>query len=236
MGRCHLIELDPEFARELLTSLLKAAVDGIITVDGRGIIEIFNPAAEMIFGHRMEEVLGKNVSILMGEPHRSRHDGYIEAYQKTKIPKIIGIGREEEGLRKDGTPFPVELAVSEMNVMGQTKYLGIVRDITERKRAERKIIDLGRKEVERTMREVITALACRFDAVMATIKDSLIILNRAGRIKAATAKANELLSLKPEDCGTGNVSNFLSFEEDKQWGSLVDSLRHEKDGKIQITT
>ncbi len=124
-----------------LRAVLDTAVDGIITIDGKGRVETFNPAAEHIFGFSAGDVIGQNVSVLMPEPHRGAHDGYIGTYLATGEAKIIGIGQEVVGRRKDGTTFPMDLAVSEIHGGDKPKFTGIVRDITERKRAEREILD-----------------------------------------------------------------------------------------------
>ncbi len=118
-------------------TILDHMVDGIITIDRHGIIQTFNPAAERIFGYGAEEAIGHNVSLLMPSPHREAHDGYLRHYQATGVARIIGIGRELEGRRKDGALFPMELAISEVTRQGQPLYVGMVRDITERRRMER---------------------------------------------------------------------------------------------------
>ncbi len=117
-------------------SILDNIVDGIITIDIGGIVTSFNRAAETIFGYTSGEVIGQNVSLFMPESYRTGHDGYIQNYLTTKVSRIIGIGREVEGLRKDGTVFPMELAVSQISRQGQRVFIGVVRDITERKRLE----------------------------------------------------------------------------------------------------
>lgn len=118
-------------------AILNNMVDGLITIDQRGIVASFNPAAERIFGYRADEVLGQNVAMLMPNPHRDAHDGYLRNYHATGVARVIGIGREVEGLRKDGSLFPMELAVSEVTRQGAPLYVGMVRDISERKRMER---------------------------------------------------------------------------------------------------
>ena len=95
-------------------AILETTVDAIITIDSHGIVRSFNAAAERVFGYRAEEVIGNNVTMLMPEPHCSRHDGYIARYLETGTPKIIGYGRRVNGLRKDGTEFPMDLAVGEV--------------------------------------------------------------------------------------------------------------------------
>jgi len=118
-------------------AVLNHVLDGIITIDGKGIIASFNLAAARTFGYSEEEVVGRNIKMLMPEPHRSRHDDYLRHYQAGGIPKVIGIGREVEGQRKDGSIFPMDLAVTRISREGRPLYIGMVRDITEGKRMER---------------------------------------------------------------------------------------------------
>lgn len=123
-----------------LQAIIHNAVDGIITINESGEIQGFNPAAEKMFGFQQEEVVGRNVKMLMPEPIRSLHDMYIEEYLRTGEGKIVGVqGREVTALRKNGDLFPMELSASEMILGGLRYFIGIVRDITERKLAEQKI-------------------------------------------------------------------------------------------------
>lgn len=128
-----------------LRGVLDAAVDAIITINERGIVESMNPAGERIFGYIAEEVVGKNISILMPQPYRDAHDGYLKHYLDTGEKKIIGIGREVIGMRKDGSTFPMDLAVSEVTLPDRKLFTGIVRDITDRKRAEAAVTESERK-------------------------------------------------------------------------------------------
>jgi PAS domain S-box-containing protein len=123
--------------QSLLEGIMNTVVDGIITIDDRGRIESFNAAAERIFGYTAEEAIGRNVSILMDAAKASRHDGYLDDYARTGRKRIIGVGREERGRRKSGESFPIELAVTELQVQGRRLFTGLVRDISERKAAER---------------------------------------------------------------------------------------------------
>jgi PAS domain S-box-containing protein len=116
--------------------LVENMVDGVITIDDNGIIKSFNSAAISIFGYSGEEVIGKNVKILMPEPYYHEHDGYLEHYKSTGIAKVIGKGREVQGRYRDGSIFPLDLAVNEMWIGEQRQFVGIVRNITERKQAE----------------------------------------------------------------------------------------------------
>ncbi|MFO1059652.1 MAG: PAS domain S-box protein [Dongiaceae bacterium] len=133
-----LIDVDGQRRLEArLHTILESTVDGLITIDETGVIRTFNGPAERIFGYRADEVIGRNVSILMPEPYRSRHDRYLATYLRTGQARIIGIGREVEGLRKDGSIFPLDLAIGEMVVEeGRREFVGTVRDISERKRLE----------------------------------------------------------------------------------------------------
>ncbi|HEY9163959.1 MAG TPA: PAS domain S-box protein [Magnetovibrio sp.] len=134
-----------------LAQVLNAVVDGIVTSDERGNIQMFNPAAEGIFGYRADEVIGKNLSILM-PPHEAReHDAHLESYHHSGQAKIIGYGREVMGQRKDGTQFPIDLAVNEVKIDGKRFFTGVVRDITDRKRAEHALID-AKDQAERANR------------------------------------------------------------------------------------
>ncbi|HAF43634.1 MAG TPA: PAS domain S-box protein [Gallionellaceae bacterium] len=133
-----------ERSQDQLQSIIRNVMDGIITINERGEIEGFNPAAEEIFGYPQQEVMGKNVSMLMPEPDRSAHDGYIRRHAKTGKSNILGVrGREVMAMRKNGDVFPMELSASEMSLGGHRYYIGIVRDISERKRAEQKIAHLA---------------------------------------------------------------------------------------------
>jgi len=124
-----------------IQSVFDTVADGIITIDERGIVVTVNPAAERIFGYAAAEMIGHNVKLLMPEPYHSGHDGYLERYRATGEARVIGIGREVAGRRRDGSSFPLDLAVSEMRLAGERHFTGIVRDISERKRAEAEIID-----------------------------------------------------------------------------------------------
>lgn len=119
-----------------LQAILDTAVDGIVTIDERGNIETLNTATERIFGYSAEELVGRNVKVLMPGNYRDEHDQYLQNYLTTGHKKIIGIGREVEGRRKDGSTFPLDLAVSEFSVGGKRRFMGLIRDISDRKRAE----------------------------------------------------------------------------------------------------
>jgi two-component system sensor kinase FixL len=125
----------------LLKAIIENAIDGILTIEEHGIIESINPAATKLFGYMAEEVIGKNVSMLMPSPYKSEHDEYIHRYQRTGVPHIIGIGREVIGLRKDGTQFPFRLGVSDVEFSGRKIYAGFIHDLSREKEAEETLKD-----------------------------------------------------------------------------------------------
>ncbi len=122
-----------------MRAVLDGVVDGIVTIDDKGIIESFNPAAETIFGYPSQAVIGNNVNLIVPEPHKNRHDSYIRNYLETDISKIIGFGQETEGERKNGEKFPIELGISEIIIDQKRLFTGIVRDISERKQTEEEL-------------------------------------------------------------------------------------------------
>lgn len=125
-----------------LRSILETVPDAMIVIDERGVMRSFSVAAERLFGWTAAEAIGRNVAILMPTPYREQHDGYLERYYQTGERRIIGIGRVVVGERKDGSTFPMELAVGEMEAMGHRFFTGFVRDLTERQTAERRVQDL----------------------------------------------------------------------------------------------
>lgn len=133
-----LAELALQESEARMRAIFETVVDAIITIDEKGIVERMNPAAERMFGYAEAEVHGRNVSMLMPAPHREAHDGYLQHYMDTGEKRIIGKGREVQGLRRDGRIFPMDLAVTEMWLGGRRMFTGLVRDITERKAAEEK--------------------------------------------------------------------------------------------------
>lgn len=133
-----------------LRATVDTAADAIVVIDQCGIVQSVNPAVERMFGYCADEVVGRNVSMLMPEPYRSAHDDYLEAYLWTGVAKIIGIGREVEGQRKDGRIFPIELAVAEWRIADKRFFTGILRDITDRKQAEEHVRFVMRELSHRT--------------------------------------------------------------------------------------
>lgn len=125
-----------------LTAVMNAALDGVITIDERGTVLSMNSAAAKLFGFAPSEVIGQNVRMLMPEPDRGKHDSYISEYLRTGTPKIIGIGRQVEGMRKDGSIFPMELGVSVAEIDGKRVFVGLIHDLSQRRQFERRLQEL----------------------------------------------------------------------------------------------
>lgn len=183
-------------------AILDNALDGIVTIDDRGLIHSFNRAATGIFGYAAKEVIGRNVSMLMPEPYRSQHDRYLENYQTTGIPRIIGIGREVEGCRKDGDVFPMELAVSQISRKGRPMYVGIVRDITERKR------------VERMKSEFVSTVSHELRTPLTSISGALALL-AAGTLGELPAQAGQMVDIAHKNSQrlTRLINDLLDMEK-----------------------
>ena len=187
----------PDFvdAEERMRSVLDHVVDGIITIDERGSIESFNPAAEKLFGYAPGEVLGRNVKLLMPEPYHGEHDGYIRNYLDTGRPRIIGIGREVVGRRQDGSTFPMELAVSEFHIGARRFFTGIVRDITERKRLEgqlrERVVQLA--EADRQKNEFLAMLSHELRNPLAAMRNALHLIKHATQAPEVMQMARDVM-------------------------------------------
>jgi two-component system sensor kinase FixL len=180
-------------AEERMRSVINHVVDGIISIDERGSIATFNPAAERIFGYKVNEVIGQNIKLLMPEPFHSQHDGYIANFLRTGQAKIIGIGREVVGRRKDGSTFPMDLAISVFRLGAGQFFTGIVRDITERKRAEEEL-----RETEERMRSIV-------DHVI----DGIISIDEFGTIESFNPAAEKLFGYATSDVVGKNVKILM---------------------------
>ena len=183
----------------ILQSIFDSAVDGIIVIDGKGLIKAFNPAAERLFGYRAEEVLGQNVKLLMPSPDREQHDRYLTNYLRTRSPKIIGTGREVHGRRKDGSTFPLHLSVGEMEVDGQPAFTGILHDLSHRVAIEEAL----RKSEERVRSIVESAV------------DAIIVIDDRGFIEAFNPSAERLFGYTVSEVIGRNV-NMLMPSPDRE--------------------
>ncbi len=176
-----------------MTAIVTTAVDGIISISERGTIDTANAAAGRLFGYSASEMIGRNVNILMPEPFSAEHDGYLKHYLRTGEARIIGIGREVIGRRKDGTTFPMELAVSEMRVQDRRMFTGLVRDVTERRRLELEIIKVASEEQRRIGQDLHDGLCQQLTGVAFALE--VLGQKLAGRSAPETASIRKIAEL-----------------------------------------
>jgi two-component system sensor kinase FixL len=188
----QLLERDSSSAQELQT-ILNTAADGIIVIDARGTIERFNPGAERLFGYAASEVIGRNVNVLMPSPDHEQHDGYLSRYLSTGDARIIGIGREVKGRRRDGSIFPLRLSVGEMTVAGQRKFTGLLHDLS------------ARVEQEERRR----ASEARWQAVIQSAVDAIVVIDTQGRIEAFNPAAERLFGYAERELLGQNVTVLM---------------------------
>ena len=196
-----------------LRAILRTATDAIVTIEESGVIESINPATERLFGYACDELVGHNVSILMPVPHREQHDRYIANYLRTGEARIIGIGREVEARRNDGTVFPVDLAVSEVQLPGRRLFTAIIRDLTERRALEAqaamdlddaahtaRLLELGEmcSGIVHEVTQPLTAMVSYSDACLRTMRgggaEPAIIEDALGRVAEQGVRAAEIVS------------------------------------------
>lgn len=184
-------------------AVLETAVEGVIVIDARGIIQSLSPAAASMFGYRSEELLGQAINVLMPESYRSKHDQYIRRYLETGEAHVIGYGRELTGQHRDGTTFPINLSLSRMDLGGRTYFTGLVRDITKLKRSE-------------STQQLINAFYCN-SAVLVTDSDNHIIMVNKPFTEVTGYELHEVIGKNPSVLSSGRQN--AAFYQD-MWRSL----------------
>ncbi|KRB59915.1 PAS domain-containing sensor histidine kinase [Flavobacterium sp. Root186] len=160
----------------LLNAIIENAIDGIITINERGIVESINPSACRLFLYNPDEVIGKNISLLMPSPDREKHDSYIQNYKSSGIPHIIGHDRDVLGRKKDGNIFPFRLGVSEVKFEGERIFAGFIHDMSHQKEAENRLMQYTQhleelvKDRTQTLNETIEALTATQEEVSNTLE------------------------------------------------------------------
>lgn len=178
---------------QLFRALIATAVDGIVVIDAAGLIQVYNQACERLFGYSSNEVVGHNVKLLMPTPYHEEHDGYLANYHTTHKRKIIGIGREVVGRRKDDTTFPMYLSVGEGDLGGQKIFVGIIHDLTAQKEADDAV-----KEREARLRSILD-----------TVPDAIITIDEQGTIESFSAAASRLFGYNSVDVTGKNVRMLM---------------------------
>ncbi len=194
--------------------------DAIITIDEEGIIESFSPAAEKIFGYFTPEVVGQNIKILMPEPHKNQHDSYIKNYLDTGISKIIGIRREEEGIRKDGTVFPLDIAINEVWLEDRRIFIGTIRDITATKKSED-----GLKQSHHDLQVAHQELKQSLGRVQEALRSLVASEKLAGIGGLTEGVCNEVLNIL--NAISSNVKGLLKKSGDSDFFASLDKTRQE---------
>lgn len=213
--------------KQTLESIHDSAVDAIITIGHSGIIETVNPATETLFGYRAEEMIGNNISMLMPQPYRNEHDGYLKNYLRTGEKKIIGIGREVAAEKSNGEVFPIHLAVSEVKLADRVVFAGFIRDLTHFRRIEAQQTTLGRI-IEDSLNEVFV-----FDAK--TLK--FMLVNRGARenLGYTDRELGDMtpVELKPDFTAEEFEQRFLQPLRQQTHNRIKDTTRHRrKDGSL----
>ena len=180
-------------SNERLRSIIDSAVDGIIVIDARGRIEAFNRGAERLFGYPAAEVTGRNVNMLMPSPDHEAHDGYLSQYLDTGAAKIIGVGRQVTGRRRDGTTFPLHLSVGEMSIQGERKFTGMLHDLSERMRLD----------------EELRASEARWRSVIDSAVDGIVVIDAHGRIESFNPAAERLFGYEEREVVGRNVNMLM---------------------------
>jgi PAS domain S-box-containing protein len=183
-------------SEQRLRAIVDTAVDAIITIDERGLIESANPSTQRLFGYRPEELVGRNVSVLMPDPHREEHTGYLRRYLTTGKATIIGIGREVVGLRKDGRTIPIRLSISEVPLKRGRLFTAIIHDVTERRRLESQVLEATATEQRRIGRELHDGI-CQ-NMVGAALGISSLSARLKSRCPALAAEAQRIAVLVRE--------------------------------------
>jgi PAS domain S-box-containing protein len=216
----------PEAQAAKLKALLESAVTAIITIDDHGLIESINPATEMLFGYLAAELIGQNVKVLMPEPYKAEHDGYIANYLSTGVKKIIGIGREVHGRRKDGTTFPLHLSVSEFVADGRRYFTGMIHDLSDRRHVEEALRESERRLAQAQKMEAVGQLtggiAHDFNNLLLVITGNLELLDEQLR-----GEAQKTLLKEAQDAallGSKLTDQLLTFARRRHMDAQVFSV------------
>lgn len=180
------------YSQDQFKAIFESAVDAIVIIDKKGIIQIVNPATATLFGYEVRAMEGQNVKMLMGPSHNAKHDDYIQRYGATQIPKIIGIGREETAIHKDGHLFPIMLSVSEISLNEQTFFVGLIHDLTQQKEIEHAIQTLN-EELEDKVVKRTEELSKVVNKLLSTNKQLKIEITERKKIEEALIESQKEL-------------------------------------------
>lgn len=187
---------------EYLSTLLDNVIDAIVTIDESGLIETFNPAAERIFGYAKADVAGQNVELLIPEHYRDQHDEFLLAYRESGVPRMLGKALELPGLRRNGELFTMELAVSQITLQGQRRFIAVVRDVSERKR------------IERMKNEFVSTVSHELRTPLTSIAGALGLIN-GGVLGEVPAQMGEMLRIAQSNSQrlSGLINDLLDMDK-----------------------
>lgn len=188
-------------SEKTMATIIDLAVDGVVIINDHGIIQGFNLAAEKIFGFSSVEAIGQNVSMLAPEPHRTKHDAYIKRFLSTRIPHIVGIGREVDAQRKNGDFFPIDLAVGEVRLESGSLFTGFIRDLSE----SRKLISERNSFFQMSL-------------------DMFCILDFAGVFKRVNPQWDDVMGYAPEDLQGQQLKDILHPDDLSANGNILDDI------------
>lgn len=208
----------------LFRMLIATAVDGIVVIDAAGHVRLYNQACERLFGYAPEEVLGRNIRMLMPSPYREEHDGYLDAHRKTGQRKIIGIGREVVGQNKNGSTFPMYLSVGEGLFENERIFVGIIHDRSERHVAAGRLRDVQAELVHvsrmNEMGQMTSALAHELNQPLTAIMNYIRAAQRtiAALDDPAAIRARELIEKAAEQTGRAGqiIKRLRDFVEKRE--------------------
>ncbi|MBF0193283.1 MAG: PAS domain S-box protein [Magnetococcales bacterium] len=205
-----------EISENRVLAIVNTVADGIITINAIGTIQTFNTSAEKLFGYEASEIIGQNVKILMPEPYHSEHDGYLMRYITQGDPRVIGIGREVSGLHSDGSVFPMELAVNEMKTDAERLFVGVIRDISERKQAEESL-----RRSEATVRSIVE-----------TAVSGIVTINDLGQVHSFNPAAERLFGYTPQEVIGQNIKILMPSPYHEEHDGYLKNYRDTNKRKI----
>ena len=200
----------------LFRALITTAVDGIIVIDSTGIVQVYNGACERLFGYQPEDVIGRNVKMLMPEPYHSEHDNYLSHYANTGERRIIGIGREVVGRRADGTTFPMYLSVGQGELDGKGIFVGIIQDLTARKAAE----------------DALREREARLRSILDTVPDAIVTIDEMGLIESFSPAATRLFGYEPDEVQGRNIKMLMPALYRDQHDGFLEHYRRTGERRI----
>ena len=203
-------------ADSLFYALIETAVDGIVVIDEDGLVRVYNSACQRLFGYHPEEIIGRNVKLLMPPPYHEGHDGYLSNYRNTGEKKIIGIGREVVGQRKDHSTFPMYLSVGEGEMNGKRIFVGIIHDLTERNSAD----------------DAVREREARLRSILDTVPDAIVLIDESGTVESFSSAASRLFGYPAQEVVGQNVKMLMPSPYREQHDHYLSHYRETSERRV----